>query len=223
MSPSCGTVPIEHLQAGFVAVLPRIELHARFYFRQVRCHSSHEEAVAETLALAWRWYLRLAERGKDAGQFVSALATFAARAVCSGRRVCGQEKARDVLSPLARQRHGFAVESLPVAPCAPHEDRYSVPHGQRKRDEYEERLHDNTITPPPDQAAFRIDFPAWLCTMTGRERRLIRAMARNERTKDLGRQFQVSAARISQLRREFQASWARFTADPTETDTPILV
>ena len=61
-----------------------------------------------------------------------------------------------------------------------------------------------------DQAAFRIDFPAWLGTLTGRERRLIRAMARNERTKDLSRQFEVSPARISQLRRAFHLDWLHF-------------
>jgi hypothetical protein len=44
---------------------------------------------------------------------VSTLATVAARAVRSGRRVCGQERAKDELSALAQQRHGFVVEKLP--------------------------------------------------------------------------------------------------------------
>ena len=47
----------------------------------------------------------------------SALACYAARAVHSGRRVCGHEKVRDVLSPVARRRHGFrcgAVSSKDV-------------------------------------------------------------------------------------------------------------
>src|SRR5208282_4950435 len=70
-------------------------------------------------------------------------------------------------------------------------------------------LHD-TRTPVPEQAAFRIDFPEWLSTLTARERRIIAEMARNERTKDLSRRFQLSPGRISQLRREFHDAWRQF-------------
>jgi hypothetical protein len=37
-----------------------------------------------------------------------------AQAVQSGRRVCGQERAREVLRTVAPQRYGFTVESLPA-------------------------------------------------------------------------------------------------------------
>jgi hypothetical protein len=55
-----------------------------------------------------------------------------------------------------------------------------------------------------------MDFPAWLRTLTPRERRLIRAMARNERSTDLSQQFEVSPGRISQMRQEFRDDWLRF-------------
>jgi hypothetical protein len=141
------------------------------------------------------------------------LAAYAARAVRCGRRLCGQGGGKDVLSPLARQRHGFAVEGLPHSVRAAHEDRYGVAGGQRRQDAWEERLRDNTQTPVADQVAFRLDFPAWLRTLTARKRRLVRAMARNERTLDLSRRFDVSPARISQLRRELHAGWRRFLGD----------
>ena len=80
----------------------------------------------------------------------------------------------------------------------------------------EERLADNTRTPPPEQAAFRIDFPEWLKTLSRRDRKIIRAMAMNERTKDLSRQFEVSAGRISQMRRDFKVGWDRFVGDGEE-------
>jgi hypothetical protein len=35
-------------------------------------------------------------------------------------------------------------------------------------------------------------------------------MAKNERTLDLSKRFQMSPARISQLRREFKHDWDRF-------------
>jgi hypothetical protein len=42
---------------------------------------------------------------------------------------------------------------------------------------------------------------------------MIRAMARNERTLDLSKQFDLSPSRISQLRREFQIDWKRFISE----------
>jgi hypothetical protein len=201
---------VDQLHARFLALLPRLELHARITFRGLRCPGLQEDAVQEVLALCWQWFLRLCERGKDVTGFVSALAGYAARAVRNGRRLSGSERARDVLSPVARRRHGFRVEPLPQAVRASHERLCASPLGQELQDTFEERLHHNTQSPVPDQAAFRIDFPAWLKTLTPRERRLVRAMARNERTEDLSRQFELSPSRVSQLRREFRDGWRRF-------------
>jgi hypothetical protein len=211
------TIDLTALHAVFLShVLPRVEAHGRVYFRHVKCLHLKEELLAELRGLAWKWYVNLVQRGRDVLTFVSALATYAARAVHSGRRVCGHEKVNDVLSPVARRRRGFRVGSLPTSTRRHHEDLYADPHGQALLDAFEERLRDNTLTPVPDQAAFRIDFPAWLRTLTGRERRLVRAMARGERTTDLSRAFELSPGRISQLRRAFAEDWRRFSADPAE-------
>ena len=67
-----------------------------------------------------------------------------------------------------------------------------------------------------DQVQFRIDFPAWLKTLTGRERRMIRVMMRNERTKDVSKQFEISPGRVSQLRQEFKQGWERYCGDIEE-------
>jgi len=198
------------LHSAFVTILPRIETHARIYFRGLKCPSRRDEAVQETLALAWKWFLRLIEKGKDPRSFPAVFASFAARAVKCGRRVCGQEKGKDVMSQLAQQRHEFTVEQLPISTATSQEERYAAIHGQQHQDVFEERLRDNTQTPVPEQVAFRIDFPAWLMTLTARERRLIREMAQNERTLDLSNRFEVSPARISQLRKELHDDWTRF-------------
>src|SRR5262249_4397288 len=159
----------------------RVEAHGRVYFRHVRCPDRKEELLAELRGLAWKWYVRLVRRGKDVLAFVSALATYAARAVNSGRRVCGHERKKDVLSPLAQRLQGFAVEALPQATTASHELLYGSPHGQERLDAFEERLRDNTQTPPDEQAAFRIDFPAWRRTRSERDRRVLDALMRGER------------------------------------------
>jgi hypothetical protein len=207
--------PADH--STFLALLlPKIELHARISFNHVRCPATRADKVAECVALGWAWYSRLCERGKDVSQFSMAFVFLVARAVKSGRRVCGQEKAGDVMSPLAQQGHGFKVESLPASTSRPHENLCGAVSGQRYLDTFEERLWANSITPPDQQAMFRIDFVDWLKTLTPRERRIIQAMARNERTKDLAKKFEVSPGRISQMRREFCQGWKRFCGDNVE-------
>jgi hypothetical protein len=213
MSAPGALPPVAHLHAAFLAILPRVELHGRIYFRHLRCPHRKADAIQEMRALAWKWFLRLHERGKDPAYFVTTFATLLARAVNSGRRLAGMAKAKDVTNPAAQMRHGFKVEPLPSSLRVSHDRLYASPVGQALLDAFEERLRDNTITPIPDQVAFRIDFPAWLATLTARERRLIRAMARNERTLDLSKHFELSPARISQLRREFHDDWRRFLGD----------
>jgi hypothetical protein len=191
------------LHARFLAIEPRIRTHARVYFRGVKCPAKKEDFIAETIALAWKWFRGLLQRGKDATQFVSTLASFAAKAVKWGRRVTGQVKAKDVLNERNQQRRGFTVSKLPD-------------FSTLSTNPLVEALADNTRTPPPDAAAFRIDWPAWLRTRTRRDRRIIRDMMANERTMDLAQKFKISPARVSQLRREFCEDWNRFCSDRPE-------
>jgi hypothetical protein len=189
------------LHARFESIRGRIERHARVYFRGERCPDRKADRIADTVALAWKWFKRLADCGRDGTQFVAALARYAARAVRCGRRVTGQLPGKDVLSEQAQQRHGFYVGKLPD---------FSTESGNPLA----EALIDNTQTPPPDAAAFRIDFPAWRGLHCRRDRGLIDAMAQGERTLDLAKQFKLSPARISQMRREFAEGWETFHAEP---------
>jgi hypothetical protein len=184
------------LHARFLSILPRIATHGRVYFRHLR-RADREEAIQEMVALSWKWFLRLAGRGKDATRFPSALASYAARAVRSGRRVCGQERGRDALSPSAQRRHGFLVSALPEVSTL-------------SDNPLSEALADNTRTPPDEQCAFRLDFPAWRLSRAERDRRIIDELMRGERTLDVAGRHGLSPARVSQLRREFHADWARF-------------
>jgi hypothetical protein len=185
------------LHARFLSILPRIETHASIVFRHVRCPHRQADCIQETVSLAWKWFVRLASRGKDACQFPSTLATYAARAVKSGRRVCGQEKAKDVLSPLAQQRHSFVVSTLPQ-------------HSTLSTNPFSEALADNTKSPPDEQAAFRMDFPAWLVTLGDRNRRIAEDLALGHRTKELATMHRITEGRVSQLRREFYLTWLLF-------------
>ena len=206
-TPATPTSP--HLHTAFLSILSRIETHARVSCRGLRCPHSREEFRAEVVALCWQWFVRLVEKGKDPLTFPTTLATYAARAVRSGRRLTGQERSKDALSPLAQRRHGFRVGPLPTSTRRPFEE-VRAGFSRQAPDAFEERLKDNAVTPPPDAAAFRIDFPAWLRSRTDRDRRLIEGLMRDERTLDLARKHRVSPSRVSQLRREFWQDWEHF-------------
>jgi hypothetical protein len=197
--------PFADLHARFLRILPRIELHGHIYFRHLKDRERKEEAIQEMIALSWTWFLRLAQKSKDATRFPSALASYAARAVRSGGRVVGQEKCQDVLSPLAQQQHHFAVGKLPD---------YSTLSGNP----LEEALHDNTVSPVPDQVAFRLDFLDWLNTLGPRNRSLVEDMALGHRTLDLAAKYRVSPGRISQMRLYFQHDWTLFCGDRPDGD-----
>jgi hypothetical protein len=200
----------EALQAHFLQILPRIETHALIRFGFLRCPGKRDDAVAETVALAWRWFLRLIAQGKEIDDFVMVLADYAVRHVRSGRHLCGQERAKDVLSVRAQRIKGFGVQSLSCSTRRSLEELHGQPHGQQLIDAFEERLMDNTQSPVPDQAAFRIDYPRWLSQLPQRNRAIAQDMALDHSTQDLAIRHQVSPGRISQLRRELFADYRRF-------------
>jgi DNA-directed RNA polymerase specialized sigma24 family protein len=201
------------LHAAFLAILPRIERHARIAFRHLGCPQSRDDAVAEAVALAWRWYLRLVERGKDPAEFVSTFAGYAARAVKRGRRVCGQEAGQEVLSPVAQRRHGFTVAPLPVSTRRPFDEIHTIVRGQEALDAYEERLRDNAVTPPPDAAAFRLDFPRFLSTLCARDREMALFLSLGHQAQAAAARFRVSRGRVTQLRQRWCRAWRRCQGD----------
>lgn len=181
----------------FLSLLPGLERHARVHFRHLR-PADREEAAADVVAYGFASYLRLRRRGKDPAAFPAAFARFTARAVANGRAVgrgCGT---RDVLAPAARRRRGFAVHRL--------DDPAPPPAGWWR----------DLLTDPradvPGQAAFAVDFPAWLATLSVVKRRVARLLAYGYGTGATARLAGVSPGRVSQLRAELAASWAAFHA-----------
>jgi hypothetical protein len=189
-----------HLHASFLAMVPRIIAHGHVCFRHLRCPFEQADAVAEMLALGWLWHIRLAQRGKDATQFVTALASYAAKSVNSGQRLMGMERTQDLLSPRAQRLHGLVIRKLT--------DRSTLGTCPLA-----EALCDNAQTPVPDQVAFRHDFPLWRLTRTKRDRRIIDGLMVGERPLDISRKHGISPGRVSQLRREFCDDWSRYCGD----------
>ena len=192
---------LAHLHASFLAiVLPRVLSHGRVCFRGMKCPHRREDAIQDMIGLAWTWHLRLAEKGKDATCFPTALASYAARAVRSGSRVAGQERANDVLSPVAQRRHQFYVGRLPDFETLSEHPLC-------------EALLDNTKSPPDETVCFKLDFLAWLASLAERDRGIVEDLMIGERTLDVANKYKVSPARISQKRREFLQSWQAFSGE----------
>jgi hypothetical protein len=187
---------MDNLHSRFLSFLHRIEAHAKVCFRNIRCADKLADFVAEVVALAWKWFVRLEQRGKDSLQFVSAIATYAVKAVQDGRRITRTERAKDALNPRTQRRHGFRVERLP----------FEMPRSHV----FTPALADNAVTPPPDAAAFRIDFPHWLDTLAERDQRIAEALMMGERPFETAERFGMSGSRVSQLRRAWWEDWMRF-------------
>jgi hypothetical protein len=204
------------LHCRFLTVLPRIERHARIVFRYIKCWHTKQDKIQEVRSLTWKWIRRLNKLGKKWWHFIAPLGCYACRAVKSGRKVAGMISAKDVLNEITQAKRGFMVQGLPHSTATAFEQMYAKPHGQQHQDAFEERLQDNTMTPVPEQVAFRIDFPAWRKTRTLRDRRLMDDMMAGHRTKNLAQKHRMSEGRISQLRRDFHEDWHRFCAVPDD-------
>jgi hypothetical protein len=194
-SPS-STVAGWHL--GFLELLPRIQRHACLAFRRLG-PEEREEAVSDVIANALCAYRRLVKLGKQNLAYPYPLARFAVAHYWAGRRVGSSMHSNDVFCSRAQRQGGFQMERFDA--------------GHVDREDWEEALADNTSSPVPDQAAFRIDFPEWLAAQSPRDRRLAKFLALGNGPAEAADRFRVSRARVSQIRRELRQSWAAFQGE----------
>jgi hypothetical protein len=198
------TKPIDTVTAidphtSFQPIYHAVQSQARVALRFLSCTDRRAELTAESIGLAWLWHVRLCRQGKDGRQFPTALARFALRSALSGRRLVGQDSTRDVMSSVAHRRHGISVQS------------YST--SDHLVDElFADALTECTRCRVPDLAHVRVEFPRWLMRMSARNRRFVMRAAAGHSTADLAKLFQISKARISQMRRELASSWNAFCA-----------
>lgn len=180
------------VRAAFESLVPRLRTHARVRFRHLR-PVDREEAVADVLAYGFATYLRLKERGKDPTAYPAVFAHFVAQAVANGRGVVRRVSIRDLLGRPRGERATIRKLDDPM------------PVGGWWRD-----LALDRRARVDEQAAFNIDFPAWLATLSAAKRHVAELLARGHGTDEVARGTGVSAGRVSQLRRELADSWSDF-------------
>jgi hypothetical protein len=183
------------VQREYEHALSHIEACARSQFRRIRDPGRREDAIANVIAIGWKQWLSAIRHGNNPNDFIGSIADKAIRQVRSGRRLDRQESANDVLSPRAQSGKGFSVLSL---------------SGHLDEDDasYSNALRDNT-TPPAEQAAFHEQYGMLLDELGPRKRRVVEDLAAGGETQELATQHDLSAGRISQIRREAEQAWKR--------------
>jgi hypothetical protein len=191
----------------FLELIPDIERYARFAFRALRLEE-REEAVAEVVAYAFCAFRRLVERGKLDVAYATPLARFGIARFRSGWLVGNRLSPRDVYSVAAQHRRGFCLQRVQTTGA--------------KSEVWVESLADDTITPVPDQVAFRLEFAAWMGGLSRRERMLVEFLALGNTPSDAAQRFRVSRARVSQLRVELKEGWQEFWSDAPQTSAATV-
>lgn len=182
----------------FEELLPLIEKQARVAFR----HSpscEREELIAEVVANCYVAYVRLVVRRLGNAIFATPLALFAIKQVHAGRRVGTKLNVRDVSSPYCQHQKRVRLQRL---------DRRDSAGG------WKEVLVEDKHSGPAEVAASRIDFAAWLRTLTSKQQRIAKTLATGETTQVTARNFRVSAGRVSQIRGELRNCWLTFQGEP---------
>jgi hypothetical protein len=180
--------------AAFLPLLPHLRACARFRFRHLT-PIDREEAIADAVAYAFVSFLRLSRRGKDPTAFPTAFAHFVARAVANGRRVVRRLSVRDLTAVRPR---GERVRLHRLDDPMPDGDGW-----------WRDVALDRRVAVPA-QAAFNLDFPAWLDTLPAPQRQLAELLAHGHGTVEAADLTGLSAGRVSQLRRELATSWSAF-------------
>ena len=191
----------------FVSMLPQIVDQAEYAFRQVPAGVG-EELVQETIAQAYAMFVQLCHRGKTSLAYATPLAKFAIRHVREGRRIGSRCNSLDITSPSGCASKRIAIERL---------DRFN-----RRRGEWREVLVEDRTAGPAEIAMTRLDFASWLSTLSNRDRQLAEKLVLGETTGRVARTFRISAARVSQLRRELCANWHQFVGELTDAGAPSL-
>jgi len=157
------------------------------------------ELVAEVVARAYAAFVRLAHQKKAHIGYATPLALYSIKQVKSGRRMGSKLNIRDVSSDHAQLNRGITVKRL---------DRYD-----EAATAWKEIVVEDKRSGPAEVTATRIDFAAWLRTLTLREQQIATTLSTGETTNATARKFGVSPSRISQLRKQFQEAWEVFVVE----------
>ncbi len=182
-------------QSLFMKMLPVIQRTASINFRDLNAEAK-AEATAEVIAHAFVMFVGLVGRGRQALAYPSVLAMYGIKRVKIGRKAASPQSVTNVSSRYCRIQKGVKLETLDHFDCTEGIWREAVIPDDRRS--------------PSDQAAFRIDFPAYLDTLSPRDRKIALELAAGERPGVVAKQLGISAGRISQIRSALAVRWREY-------------
>ena len=155
-----------------------------------------EELVQDTIATAAEMLQSLEKAGRKIP--ARSVAFYSIQRAKSGRRAY-QSGASDPLSPVFRTRNTSAI--VPIdAPIS------SAGEGSRTMQDFIA----SGIEDPSETALRRIDWESFLGTLASRERQILSCIADGWRNMDIAKRFNVTPARITQLKREIASRIKQF-------------
>ena len=166
---------------------PRSSASARIHHRHLD-PEARQEAIQNTTALAWRYFLNAARQGKHEREDVfQSLIWWACQHTKQGRQGGGASNAKCVLDFARRRKRNVVVQggvdlNFLVGPTA------SV----------------------PDVVAFRLDVPAFLATLSERDRGISLDLAQGLGTTEVAKKWGVTPGAISQFRTRFKKKYDEF-------------
>lgn len=181
-------ISVVALQDTFVARLPWMRSTARAAFQHLDT-DKREEAVSNTVALAWKAWHRLNERGRaDEPGILKAVIWYSIKQTKAGRRIDSARKPRD---PLSLRMHGkVKFEAFDL----------------------NELVGKNTNI--PDAVSFRLDVPAFFKQiLSERQRNLAFDLAGGMSTTEAAAKYNRTPGAISQFRNRFKLLFDQFFAD----------
>jgi hypothetical protein len=188
----------KHQELFVTAMLPTITRIAHQNFSQLDPEAK-EEATAEVVAAAYVMFVALVEQGRETLAYPSVLAAYGIKWVRIGRMAATPMNCKDVGSIYCQLKKHIRLERLDTFDC--------------NTQSWLEILVEDKHATPADIARVRIDFADWLRTLPRRTRRIAEVLSTGETTSAVAKRFHVSAARISQLRRQLYEAWLRFTGE----------
>jgi hypothetical protein len=177
---------LKTVQNVFVQWMPMMQCRARRRFLNLP-PDLRQEAVANSLALAWKFFYALFRQGRaDEPEVLKSCIYYAVKQTKCGRTIQSKSRCKDALD---HRRTGKA-----------------------KFSDFDLSNFIGRNTPIPDQVSFRLDVPAFFRTLTSRQRAIAADLATGMATKQAAEKYGVTPAMISQFRARFRQLFDAFFA-----------
>jgi len=192
---------IDCRQTAFLMILPRIQSQAWNAFHGLS-FDLKQELQSEVVGHCWKSFIKLFELGRHEDVPPMSLASFAIRAVRSGRRMGASLNINDVSSNYCQRRLG--IRTTPFCMI------------DQNGEKWAESLIADERARPDQLVMARIDFSEWLQTLKPLHRKVAEHLSLGESTHSTARIFNLTAGRISQIRRLLEQSWLSFQTEDGE-------